>query len=262
MKRTLSLLTLLFLFLSLPLLPAMAEESDTVTVTIANGSLCYHGTVELTDLDTDGTLSIHDALLAAHIAAGRESDYLASPTEYGLSLMKLWGVENGGAYGYCVNNASAMSLLDAVRAGDHVYAYVYTDLTAYSDAFAYFDRSHVTVTSGEKTTLSLSVMSYDEQFRPVTAPLVGATVLVDGKDSGALTDKDGRVTLSLSLTEGQRVTVSASCADRVITPPVCVLEGVGNPATGDDTTTYLIIAAAALGVAILVLFLLPRNKRK
>lgn len=49
---------------------------------------------------------------------------------------KLWGTENGGSYGYYVNNVSTWSLTDPVDEGDYVNAFVYTDLTTWFDTYA------------------------------------------------------------------------------------------------------------------------------
>ena len=149
MKKTLSLL--MILMLCILCLPALGE-SDTaatrqvsVSITDDTGALVLAlETVLVTDTDGDAVLTINDALACAHAAHpdGAEA-YSAVPTEWGLSLMKLWGVENGGSYGYYLNDASAFSLLDPVKDGDHVKAYVFTDLNAFSDTYGYFDAAYV-----------------------------------------------------------------------------------------------------------------------
>ncbi|MBO7666544.1 MAG: hypothetical protein J6S70_03845, partial [Clostridia bacterium] len=93
------------------------------------------------DADADGVLTISDALYAAHEAAyegGAAAGFAAATTEYGLSLTKLWGVENGGSYGYFVNDNSAMSLADPLSDGDEVVAFIYT-AADWSDAYSFFD---------------------------------------------------------------------------------------------------------------------------
>ena len=123
----------------------LAEDlSAKVLVSIANGTLVLAAEeITVTDVDNDGALTINDALYAAHEAkfdGGAAAGYGSASTEYGLSMTKLWGVENGGSYGYMVNNASAWSLADPVKTGDHVYAFVYTDTTGFSDSYSYFDK--------------------------------------------------------------------------------------------------------------------------
>lgn len=43
--------------------------------------------------------------------------YATDTGDYGLYITKLWGTENGGSYGYCLNNAACMSLTDPVVQG-------------------------------------------------------------------------------------------------------------------------------------------------
>lgn len=201
---------------------APEAEAVTVHVTIADaGELVVSDEeVEVTDVDADGAVTIGDALCCAHehfYAGGAAEGYAAEETEYGLSLTKLWGVENGGSYGYYINNASAMSLLDAVAEGDHVYAFSYADLETWSDAYAYFD---VTDTAGE-TELTLSYAAFDENWNPVEMPLANAVLTIDGEETRSVTDENGKVTVSVS--ESGRHIVSATAADMTITPPICIL---------------------------------------
>jgi hypothetical protein len=79
--------------------------------------------VTAADHDGDGAYTIPDALAAAHAAHpdGAEA-YTVAQTQWGLSLMELWGVENGGSYGYYLNDAMATGLLAPVAEGDHIKA--------------------------------------------------------------------------------------------------------------------------------------------
>ena len=114
---------------------AFAAETADVDVTISDGT----GTLPLaqekitvTDIDADGALTINDALYIAHeeyYNGGAEAGFASAETEYGLSLNKLWGVENGGSYGYYKNNVSAMSLSDTIADGDYITAYAFSDLS-------------------------------------------------------------------------------------------------------------------------------------
>lgn len=201
---------------------APAAEPVNVHVTIADaGELVVSDEeVEVTDVDADGAVTIGDALSCAHehfYAGGAAEGYAAEETEYGLSLTKLWGVENGGSYGYYINNASAMSLLDAVAEGDHVYAFGYADLETWSDVYAYFD---VTDAEGE-TELTLSYTAFDENWNPVETPLANAVISIDGEETYSATDENGKVTVSVS--EAGRHIVSATVVDMTITPPICIL---------------------------------------
>ena len=188
---------------------AMAE---TVFVTISDGQgnvAMAHAPIETSDADGDGAVTVYDAL------------YAAGDLGYGLSLTKLWGEENGGSYGYYVNNASAYSLTDPVSDGDALRAFVYTDLEAWSDLYCYFDDETAACAVGEGVALSLSVQSYDADWNPVVAPMAGATVTVDGADTQLVTDAEGNVQLSFDA-PGEYL-VSARSDDAVLVPPVCVV---------------------------------------
>lgn len=203
---------------------AEREPENAVYVTVANGELVLtRKAVSLSDADGDGATTINDALMLAHDAAyegGAAAGYQASESEWGLSLYKLWGVENGGSYGYRLNDGTAMSLVDPVEVGDHVYAYVYTDLSAWSDVYSNFDVSVAEVARGEALTLTLTYAGYDADWNPVTLPVADATVTVDGKATAYKTDADGKVTLTLDK-KGEFV-ISATSEELTLVPPVCV----------------------------------------
>ena len=105
-----------------------------------NNLVLAYEPVFVTDQDNDGTFTIADALACAHAQKhenGAEA-FAYAPTEYGLSLTLLWGIDNGGSYGYMVNDSNPMSLSDAVYEEDHIKAYCYTDLVAWTDTYSFF----------------------------------------------------------------------------------------------------------------------------
>ena len=183
MKKFLSLLLAMLMLVSLT---AFAEEAPAVYVSLSDdaGALVLaYAPVALTDVDGDGALTICDALMAAHIAYYPDgaAGFLAEDTEWGKSLYVLWGVDNGGSYGYCLNDASAWSLVDPIKAGDHVKAYAYTDLVAWSDTYAYFTAPVAAAAVNAEVALSLSANGYDEAWNPVTLPVAGAGITVNGE---------------------------------------------------------------------------------
>lgn len=196
------------------------EDATMVTVTIASAgelAVCAQ-TVAVTDVDDDGALTISDAIAVAHRAfypSGAEG-YTTEMTDYGLSMQKLWGVENGGSYGYYVNNASAFNLTDPIADGDYVAAYSYADLEGWSDTYTYF--SDLVVTPGE-VSLTLSAAAFDENWNPVTLPVNLARILINGEATDFYTDEHGDVTLTVEAGD----IISAEVADMVIVPPVCVV---------------------------------------
>ncbi len=156
--------------------------------------------VAVTDTDADGALTIHDALTCAHAEAFPEGTegYLAAKSEFGLSLLRLWGVENGGSCGYYLNDASAWSLLDPVQAGDHVKAFSFTDLVGFTDTYCFFNAFTVEAKVGAEVPLTLTAAAFDENWSPITLPVAGAALLVDGQAAEVLTDAEGKAVLTFA----------------------------------------------------------------
>lgn len=280
MKRTqITVLLLVFLLICQSVMPALAQETTTVYVTISDGEgklVLSHAAVSVTDVDEDNQLTIHDALYCAHeqyYVGGAQAGYNAEESAWGLSLLKLWGVENGGSYGYYLNNASPMGLTDPVADGNTVKAFVYTDTTAFSDTFSYFDQDKITLDEAGNVTLTLRSVSFDyETFAPVIAPVAGAKILVAGQDSGVVTDAEGKCTVTV--TKG--CVISASSDSVMLVPPVCVVEmnngeSEAVPAPTPNETPkkengneflYVGIGAGALVVAAIVVVLVIKMKKK
>lgn len=223
MKKILSTLLALAMLVSLT---AFAEEAPTVYVSISDdtGALVVaYAPVTVTDADADGALTICDALVAAHAAchADGAAAFAAVNSEWGLSMAKLWGVENGGSYGYCVNDASAFSLVDPIKAGDHVKAYAYTDLVAWSDTYSYFTAPVAAATVNSEVALTLSSNGYDANWAPVTLPVAGAVITVNGEKAEVTTDENGNAVLTFA--EAGVYTVSAVSETMTLVPPVCIV---------------------------------------
>ncbi len=255
-----TLLTVLLLSLSV-----LAADSAHVTVTVFDGtSLALAAEeVSVTDTDADGKLTIHDALYAAHEArfeGGAAAGYSSASTEYGLSLTKLWGIDNGGAYGYYHNNASPSSLSDAIADGDSITAFVYQDTTGWSDVYSYFDKEHAAVAVGEPLTLTLSSVGFDENWARIALPVTNAVITVDGKAISVTTDAEGKAALSFE--EDGVYLISASSDSQTLVPPVCLLT-VGNGAVEangggqavSSITVVLICAAVLFAIAVVIAFL-------
>ena len=112
---------------------AFADESVNVYVTISDdkGELALvQEKINVTDIDGDNSITINDALYCAHEAkyeGGASAGYTAGQSQFGISLNKLWGVANGGSYGYFLNNKSPFSLSDKIKENDYVND-IYVDL--------------------------------------------------------------------------------------------------------------------------------------
>ena len=223
MKKFLALLLVLFLAL-----PAFAEAplSAEVYVSISDDAgvlVLAYVPVVVTDADGDGALTLCDALIAAHAAYYPEgaAGFVVAPSQYGLSLMKLWGVENGGSYGYYLNDASAWSLADPIANGDHVKAFAYTDLMGWSDTYSFFEAPMVEAVAGADVPLTLSAAGYDEMWNPVTLAVSGAVITVNGENTEIVTDETGAAVLTF--VEPGVYVVSAAHEAMTLVPPVCIV---------------------------------------
>lgn len=221
MKKTVLYAAMLALILSSLCTASNAADSASVNVTIVNSTpMLAQYSVNVTDVDSDGALTVNDALIIAHDEAydgGSAAGYSNAEGDYGLYITKLWGVDNGGSYGYYINNASAMSLNDAVTDGDNLTAFVYTDTAAFSDTYCFFDVNTVSAAAGESFTLTLSAASFDENWNPITVAVADAVITIDGNATEYKTDADGKVTMSL---EAPGV-ISAYSDSMTLVAPVC-----------------------------------------
>lgn len=266
MKKLLSIVLALVLCLTAAGFSAAAltsPEDAIVFVTIAdeNGKLAIaQQEVTVTDIDQDGELTINDALYLAHeqfYEGGAAAGYASSVGAYGLGLDKLWGVANGGSYGYYVNNKSAWGLTDAVKEGDYVNAFIYTDTTYWSDAYTYFDQKAVDAKAGEEITVTLYKAGFDATYNQIEVAVKDAVVLVDGKKIDAKTDQNGKVTFTIN--KAGNYTVSAASDSERLVPAALKVTVTGeveqvieetktetSPKTGDNTDFTLRTSALAV----------------
>lgn len=229
MKKIICALICAVMLMGVMCIGVFAESGDAlaanVYVTVSDGSgsaVLAMEQIKVTDADGDGALTINDALICAHESkyeGGAEAGYASAESEWGLSLVKLWGVENGGSYGYYVNNMSAMGLSDKVNEGDVISAYVYTDTQTWSDTYCYFDIGTSSADEGDELTLTLSSVGFDENYAPVVLPVSGAKLTVNGKASDVTTDADGKATIKLE--DAGECIISATSQTQVLVPPVC-----------------------------------------
>ncbi|MBR4232797.1 MAG: S-layer homology domain-containing protein [Oscillospiraceae bacterium] len=169
-----------------PIAPATGEAAAPVDifVTISDKGVVVvpMGKVTVADLDANGTIDVNEALYAAHetyyYPGGAAAGYATAETEWGLSVAKLWG-DGSGSFGYYNNNAMCWGLGDPVAEGDHLYAFVYADQTAWSDPYAYLDKNDYTAKAGEELSVTLTAQNgFDENWNPVFAPCDGAVIRV------------------------------------------------------------------------------------
>ena len=175
-----------------------------VLATTSDGKAAIELPVTVKDVNKDGVLTYHEALIALHEAY--------CPGGYELSgtmVHNLWNVQTSpkGSYYFLKNNVDPHKGVadesNVVAQGDKLYCCVFTDEKNYSDAVSYFTQTAVTAQAGKAFTLNLqggSSMAVDG-YNP--GNLAGAQVGIwkDGKFTaidGAVTDKNGNVSLTLN----------------------------------------------------------------
>ena len=225
-KAIVLILTLTMMLSVFGLTAFAADESAKIYVTIVDKTgtaVLAQEPITVTDTDKDGKLTIDDALYLAHegkFTGGAVKGYATKAGEYGLSITKLWGTENGSGFGYYLNNKSAMGLTDIVKAGDFLTAFLYSDTTNFSDTYTYFNVNTVETKAGAEIALTLSAAAFDANFNPIVKPVKDATITVNGTATTYKTDADGKVTIKIE-TAGTAL-ISAKSTSMSIVAPVCI----------------------------------------
>ena len=243
MKKTLAMAAAMLISFSAAGMNVYAGENDTqVYVTVADADKNFalaEETVTVTDIDSDGKLTINDALYIANenkFEGGAAAGYKSSVGQYGLQLDKLWGVENGGNYGYYVNDGMAMGLADEIKNNDQLVAFIYSDTKSYSDSYSFFDAKKGQDTAKDsEVELKLSQIYFDENYAPQSKAVEGAKITINGKATDFVTDAEGKVTVKLS-EEGIN-TVSATSDKVNLVPPIYMVNVDASLTTTTTTTT-------------------------
>lgn len=270
MKKLMTVCMMFLLVLGVFDTAVAAQDAATpkvyVSIADANGTpVVAHLAVDLgsADANADGKITVDEVLRAAHeekYPGGAAAGYASVESEWGVSLTKLWGTENGGSYGYYVNNTAAMSLSDEVKQGDYVYAYVYRDLETWSDTYCYFDVETVSVRAGESVTLTLTSVGFDAEYQPVHTPLANAVITLNGQKTDLRTDADGKATVTLK--DSGSILISAVDDGKVLVPPVCVAEVAALQTTSNRTMEVLICLFAVVAVAGVIGWILIYKKKR
>ena len=188
---------------------ANAEVTFTVSnkgvlATTADGQAAIELPVTVTDRNSDGILTYDEALVALHEA------YCPGGYDPGDGFVqKLWNVVTNptGSYYFLKNNVALSKGVNdktsTVAQGDKLYCCVFTDEKNWSDAICYFTQTKVAAQAGKAFTLNLQGGSSMAVGGYNPGNLAGAQVGIwkDGKFTaidGAVTDKNGNVTLTLN----------------------------------------------------------------
>lgn len=205
--------------------PSVDAVPVTINVTISDtGALrVINEPVTVMDNDGDGKVTPAEVLVAAHdefYTGGALAGFISEQTDFGMSIIMLWGVNNGGSYGYYVNDAYVLPDYELVE-GDYICAYSYADLTGWSDCYSFFNTRNLEVNAGEEFTLQLSKLVYDENWVLQTENAAGAIITVNGEMGHGETDADGNVTLKLNA--GNYVISAMGGEESILVPPVCIV---------------------------------------
>lgn len=236
-KRSIIFLTAAFAAQAAAFSAAAEEAQINVHVTIGKeGALVLPcETVTVKDYDSDGSYTIDEVLKATHeqFYKGDGTGYEAQTTDWGLSVKTLWGVTNGGSYGYAVNDVMSTGLTDQVKDGDYLSAYTFQDVTGFSDHYAYFDVRQLTdVKQGDTVTLKLTEIAYKPDWTQELKPVPNAVITLDGRDTEYKTDETGSVSVKLDQAGEQVISFKA---DHPLAPAV-VRAAVAAAETPAETT--------------------------
>ena len=251
MKKFLAIILATMTVLNIFAGSVFAEDTVEVLVTISDSSgilAVSQESINVTDFDNDEKFTIRDALYAVHeekFSGGAQAGYADSEGSYGLQIDKLWGVANGGSYSYYLNDAIAYGILTEITDGDYLNAFIYTDLTGYSDKYSFFDKRTTTVKVGEEITLTLKYSGYDADYNPITVAVEGADITANGSKIEVKTDSDGKATFKF--TDEGEYTVSAVSDTLTLVSPVCKVtvdnevesdsEGVGDSSSSEGNSS-------------------------
>ncbi len=262
-----------------------------VSISKAGDVVVMQQSVKVIDRNEDGHMDVDEVLYAAHekfYTGGAAEGYQSGETEYGVSLIKLWG-DTSGAFGYWKNNASCWSLTDEVAAGDYVTAFVYKDQIGWSDAYSCFVHNDYTVVEGNVLTVTLEKAGYDADWNTVFAGCQGAAFqvykdgsVVDTAKYTVVEKADGKYEITFA--EAGNYYLVASGKEEVLVPAICKIvcsekaapstpptndnansgnkvdkETSASVATGDTATMMMwIVMMAVSGMAVFVMI----NKKK
>ena len=257
-KRLLSLLLVLLMVVGMLPMSVFATENDVAYVTIAvEGDLkLVRYPVNLTDVNNSGGYDLDDALSLAHNEeTGMEGGYASynDPT-YGLGVSKLWG-DTSTWFGYTVNGNMATGLANAVKAGDEIYAWVYTDQVwpnGNPDILAEFDKTTANAAAGEAVEVTLDSTSVANGADVVVYKLKDNHKLGAEAETDSVFDAEGKASVAIN-EAGTFVITAAPKSDsaKALVPPYCTVT-VGESLVSSDVIYTLGSVTGAPGETVQV----------
>lgn len=230
-----------------------------VLATTPDGQAAIELPVTVTDRNSDGVLTYDEALVALH------ETYCPGGYEIVEGFVeKLWDVTTTpkGSYYFLKNNVALSKGVNdktsTVAQGDKLYCCVFTDEKNWSDAICYFTKTEVAAQAGKAFTLNLQGGSSMAVGGYNPGNLAGAQVGIwkDGKFTaidGAVTDKNGNVTLTLNKAGTYIISASGEVQTQIanwaggngneiitviapLTAPYCVVTVTGTAVTYANVT--------------------------
>lgn len=227
-----------------------STQDTVITLTVSNkgvlaaandGSVMANRKVTVTDINSDGYLTVGEALIAAHAAYNNETGYSGGPF-----VSKLWGVETQNCL-FFINDVGLSESVDTdtVKNGDRLVASINADDKYYGDWYTAFDKVSATATAGEDITLTLKGhpgMANGEEAGDAAVSGISVGVMSESGFSaldGKVTDGAGKVTLSFDTVGTYCITASGTVEDTVTDWNLMNMSTEDNPVYGVmDWETY------------------------
>ena len=255
-----------------PMLIATRKLTAKVYVTLSDESgvqQIRQKSVDVTDFDEDGALTVLDALYAAHekyFKGGAEAGFAYTVSDYGPFVTKILGIDNGGNFYFYLNNKSVSGLKDAITDGDYVNGYTITDTVTWSDKYTFFNKHITAVKEGKNLKLILYYADFDSNYQQVDKPLANARILINGKETDYVTNSKGVVKIKFD--KANSYYVSAVSEDLLIAPPALLVSVT--PEVGETIKvggiTYTVTKVGKLsgkkGIVTYSKALNPKNTKK
>ena len=201
-----------------------------------DGEAMVEREVTVLDIDSDGQFTFDEALVAAH-----KKYHADGETAYGAAdgaVNKLWGVSTGNTLFYINDEGIPNGVTaDTVQEGDSLYASINKDDVLYDDWFTKFDETIKTVdlnTDFElniKGHLGMAYEAEDKEFVSLDDIQIGTWDNGEFKAiEGAVTDKDGKATLSFDQPGTYLVTAGGTTSQAMSSKEI--FDGIYMPFTG------------------------------
>jgi hypothetical protein len=95
---------------------------------------------------------------------------------------------------------------------------------------------------------------FDENWNPVTLPVKGAVITVNGKKTDLVTDENGQVAVTYD--KAGELIVSAVHDEMNLTPPILVAN-----VEGDVSVIFIVLIVAVIAVLAVVVVVILKKKR-